>query len=305
MTISSDFTGGSGTIAQWRIVLIGAVGATGPTGPTGASSGVTLVTGGTGPVTVSPTTGVVTVSIPQSVATTATPTFASTTLSTGSPNLVLNCTSTASPNRRGILWETAGSDRWLLDVAAFNEAGSNSGSNFVLTRFDDAGVSLGTAVNIVRSTGAVTFGGAVDIVGNTSRNGVQSYQLVAIGSAACTTNYTTTTTAADVTGASVVLSLQAGDIIEITSSWDMRCAATNILCEGFMLVGISPSFTALTGNAIMNSSGTVMRATTSQSWNYSVPTTGSYTLKMQARHTGATAYTIGATHTRFRYTVFR
>jgi hypothetical protein len=41
------------------------------------------------------------------------------------------------------------------------EGGSNSGSDFAITRFSDAAASLGSAISIVRSTGVATFSAAI------------------------------------------------------------------------------------------------------------------------------------------------
>ncbi|NKJ34099.1 hypothetical protein [Rhizobium sp. SG570] len=52
-----------------------------------------------------------------------------------------------------------GNLRWQMLMGNNNtESGSNSGSNFSLDRFDDAGGYLGSAININRSTGLVTLG---------------------------------------------------------------------------------------------------------------------------------------------------
>jgi len=50
--------------------------------------------------------------------------------------------------------------RWELDRETA-ETGSNSGSNLQLYRYDDAGAYLGTSLGIIRSTGAVSLGGAL------------------------------------------------------------------------------------------------------------------------------------------------
>jgi hypothetical protein len=56
LTITVDFTGGSGTLASWNIVATGTVGATGPTGPTGVT-GPAGATGATGPTGLTGVTG--------------------------------------------------------------------------------------------------------------------------------------------------------------------------------------------------------------------------------------------------------
>lgn len=54
-------------------------------------------------------------------------------------------------------WGTA--TRWRVGVPPGPESGGNSGSNFVIERFNDTGVSSGAPMLITRSTGRVTFGG--------------------------------------------------------------------------------------------------------------------------------------------------
>jgi len=54
---------------------------------------------------------------------------------------------------------TGTSERWRIAKNNTTENSSNSGSNFALTRYDDAGVLLGTAIFITRSNGDVSIGG--------------------------------------------------------------------------------------------------------------------------------------------------
>ncbi|MGW1949984.1 hypothetical protein ACWCRC_37475, partial [Streptomyces sp. NPDC001940] len=49
--------------------------------------------------------------------------------------------------------------RWILRANTTTEAGSNAGTDFQLNRYDDAGVLLGTAIHIERSTGRIGMGG--------------------------------------------------------------------------------------------------------------------------------------------------
>lgn len=59
---------------------------------------------------------------------------------------------------RGIIYQTSGVNRWGIFASTTAETGSDAGSNFSITRFEDSGVSLGSALSIVRSTGVVTVG---------------------------------------------------------------------------------------------------------------------------------------------------
>lgn len=56
------------------------------------------------------------------------------------------------------LWlKTAGSGRWLVGSSNENETGSNAGSNFLIQRYNDAGVYIANAMYIRRSDGFVSF----------------------------------------------------------------------------------------------------------------------------------------------------
>lgn len=52
-------------------------------------------------------------------------------------------------------------NRWVIEKSGAPETGSNAGSDFSISRWDDAGGNLGTALSISRATGAATFGGIV------------------------------------------------------------------------------------------------------------------------------------------------
>lgn len=52
---------------------------------------------------------------------------------------------------------TAGVDRWALEATSTAEAGANAGTNLALNAYNDAGVLLGTAFTIPRSTQIATF----------------------------------------------------------------------------------------------------------------------------------------------------
>ena len=62
-----------------------------------------------------------------------------------------------------IRFQTAGVNRWLVGTNTTGEGGSNTGADFAITAYDDAGSSLGNAVTIARSTKDVTLGGAVTL----------------------------------------------------------------------------------------------------------------------------------------------
>jgi hypothetical protein len=98
------------------------------------------------------------------------------TIAKASPAIVLN--KSGSAERTAIWLQKAGINRWTIaagDNAA--EAGSNSGSDFSLYRWDDAGAYLDAALFITRATGNVgigtsTPGAKLDVVGDLNITGV-------------------------------------------------------------------------------------------------------------------------------------
>lgn len=58
---------------------------------------------------------------------------------------------------RAIYYRTSGVLRWVEYVNSVSEGGSNSGSNFSIQRYNDAGASLGVVFGITRSDGTATF----------------------------------------------------------------------------------------------------------------------------------------------------
>jgi hypothetical protein len=68
---------------------------------------------------------------------------------------------------RRISIQTSAVNRWWFGAEGTAESGSNAGSNFILTRFDDGGNSLGDVITITRSTGNVVFSNSVTASGFT------------------------------------------------------------------------------------------------------------------------------------------
>lgn len=62
----------------------------------------------------------------------------------------------AAATARRMQIRTAGVMRWDFGGDGTAESGSNVGTNFVVNHYDDSGVSLGTAINLERDTGAMT-----------------------------------------------------------------------------------------------------------------------------------------------------
>ena len=60
-----------------------------------------------------------------------------------------------------LAFQTAGLTRWALGRDPTAESGGNAGSDFILSRWDDAGAWLGNVISILRSTGDATFSGDV------------------------------------------------------------------------------------------------------------------------------------------------
>jgi hypothetical protein len=58
---------------------------------------------------------------------------------------------------RGVQINTAGVARWYMGSNTLAESGSNVGSNFILSRYDDAGSLIDTPLTISRSTGSASF----------------------------------------------------------------------------------------------------------------------------------------------------
>jgi hypothetical protein len=83
----------------------------------------------------------------------------------GGPNITLTPASgpatwsvrTTAGNAGSYVFGTGSSDRWRIVKNADTESGSNTGSNFEINRYDDAGSLLGTAIGINRANGTITF----------------------------------------------------------------------------------------------------------------------------------------------------
>lgn len=127
-------------------------------------------------------------------------------------------------------------------------------------------------------------------------------RVVNIGQAACSGSLTTTTSAQDITGCTTgALSLVAGDVVEIVGVFDVT-GVSGIVTLGTLDIGGVEQ----TPQALHRGDATPDRATVSQTWLYTVPSTASYTFKLRGRHSsGATGATIGATHTTITWKTYR
>lgn len=86
--------------------------------------------------------------------------------------------SAASSQNRYIIGKTNSSMRWSVAVGnSTAEAGSNTGSDFALYRYSDAGAFLAEALRVVRSNGQIVHGATTVLNGQTTINtdGVQLY----------------------------------------------------------------------------------------------------------------------------------
>lgn len=71
--------------------------------------------------------------------------------------------SQAAGSARQLRFQSDGVDRWLVQATSTAEGGANAGSDLAFLARDDAGAAIGTALSIVRSTMAASFGGIVKI----------------------------------------------------------------------------------------------------------------------------------------------
>jgi len=74
--------------------------------------------------------------------------------------------SRSAGNYRLLNWRSGTSNRWHLGADSGTEGGSNAGSAFVLMRYSDAGAYLGTAINVSRASGLVSFETTPAVAGN-------------------------------------------------------------------------------------------------------------------------------------------
>ena len=66
---------------------------------------------------------------------------------------------------RQIIMQSGGSIRWIARADGSTEGGSNTGSNYVIIRYDDTSTSIDSPLNISRQTGIVTMGDGLVVAG--------------------------------------------------------------------------------------------------------------------------------------------
>lgn len=79
--------------------------------------------------------------------------------------------SKAAGTNRILYFATGGSNRWAFMAGSAAEAGSNAGSDFVISRYDDTGTYVDSPLSLVRSTGRAYFTKSVDVTGNITATG--------------------------------------------------------------------------------------------------------------------------------------
>ena len=87
-------------------------------------------------------------------------------MSIAKTNPSININTSASGQSGNIYFQTNSLNRWRLVKDTNTESGSNSGSNFEISSYDDSGVLLASPVSIIRSTGAVTLSGTLSTAGS-------------------------------------------------------------------------------------------------------------------------------------------
>ncbi|MBI3419887.1 MAG: hypothetical protein HY053_07135 [Proteobacteria bacterium] len=71
----------------------------------------------------------------------------------------------AAGSNRSLIYTTAATNRWAAYTNSTAEGGSNVGSDYVITSYDDSGAALINVLTLTRSSGAATFAGSVTATG--------------------------------------------------------------------------------------------------------------------------------------------
>lgn len=72
---------------------------------------------------------------------------------------------TTAAGIRGLRVQTSASDRWVVGGNGTAESGSNAGTDFQITAYNDAGAFLSTPLAIARATGTATFSAGISLGG--------------------------------------------------------------------------------------------------------------------------------------------
>ncbi|RKR42652.1 hypothetical protein [Paraburkholderia sp. BL17N1] len=145
-------------------------------------------------------------------------TSANTVGSTYTGNLTFNYV--GATNTRGLIWTNTGVNRWSMTNDGTAESGSNTGSNFALNSFSDAGSFINSPLVVNRASGAVSFSGlitpnsAIGVKGTATNDSAQAGSIGEFVSSAVGATGLTAGTPANLTS----ISLTAGD-------WDVTGSA--------------------------------------------------------------------------------
>lgn len=120
----------------------------------------------------------------------------------------------AAGNNRIYRFDTAGLLRWEVATTNTAETGTNAGSDFAISRYNDAGAGLGAVLTITRSTGGAVFAGALSAASVTG--------LVTIGTTYATGDTTMTLANTDYTAVTLGSSLVASGTYLLSCSASFR-----------------------------------------------------------------------------------
>jgi hypothetical protein len=190
---------------------------------------------------------------------------------TGSAAIVLNGTSSGPGQSKGLQGQTNGSPRWNLFLGSTAaEGGTNTGSDFVIENFNDAGVRLNTPLMINRATSALSINGnggsayaGASVVGNASlvlNKPVGAFNNVIIGATNSQTRWSVVlgTNAAETgvgnTGSDFTINCSADDgsylstPLSITRATGQLNGMTAVFSGNISSVGINGTWGGFTGN---------------------------------------------------------
>ncbi|WP_316815845.1 hypothetical protein [Pedobacter nyackensis] len=191
---------------------------------------------------------------------------------------------------KGFVSRVGATNRWYLRTNSIAETGSNTGSNFDIVRYDDAGAAIATTLSINRATGNVTSSGTVTaptfigaLTGNASTassvpwsgvTGVPTFNLTSVTSGAgnnSTSNLIRVTAAGNLPTSGVGLStyytggvgtIQAYDYVASTHRPIHIRGSEVLLSEGFVAINKTSSpVAALDVNGSIIATGTVTAPT--------------------------------------------
>lgn len=133
---------------------------------------------------------------------------------TGAPFIRING---AAAQTRGVMMRSASANRWYYYTDATAESGSNAGSNFGISAYDDAGAFIDSPLSIVRAAGgAITLARPVTCTNTTASTSTSTGALVVSGD----TNISRATGSAAITPATLRLeSTTSASDFSTTTNW--------------------------------------------------------------------------------------